>query len=441
MKRVVSMFSILVLAFAIVSIAEVTHLTMVYWPGPESDAMQKVVQYWNTTEGASMGIQVSLLNFSRESFWDKETAMMKAHSSIADIAYVATYSLGSFVNYLVPFTGTPLASEISNSFIPSSVDSMSYKGQIYGVPLDVSIQFLFYRKDLLDKLLTDKMWQAKYSELSEKYLGERLLPKPAQDWTWKDYEAMAIFFTKKYNSLSPTTYGNVLQMENLIYNVMIWDDVLWSNGGSWFNKNGQFDINTSAAATAALLYKNLYQWGTTPPDSTSYEFGEANQVFQAGQAFMMIQWNAAYPILTDKQQSPLVWDKVAITHIPGPFPSTHVHTLGVALSKYSLHKEAALKFLSFLTTNKALQIYAESGGMPPSEFVLTSMSNTHPEYSELVNDMKKYGFVESTSEYTLGILQELADQLTAIWTNQISVENGLQKAEKDVEFMIQSSNL
>jgi multiple sugar transport system substrate-binding protein len=436
MKRIVSIVGILFLSLTVVSMAAVTQLTMVYWPGPESDAMQQVVNYWNNTEGASLGIKVSLLNFSRESFWDKETAMLKAHSSIADIAYVSTYSLGNFVNYLVPFE-QPLTSEISNSFIPSAVDSMSYNGKIYGVPLDVSIQFLFYRKDLLNKLLTDKSWQETYSKLSKQYIGEALLPKPPQDWNWKDYEAMAIFFTKKYNPSSPTEYGNVLQMENLIYNVMIWDDVLWSYGGSWFNKNGQFDINTPAASEAALLYKNLYQLGTTPPDSTSYEFGEANQIFQAGKAFMMIQWNAAYPILTDKQQSPLVWDKVGITHIPGPRPSTHVHTLGVALSKYSLHKDAALKFLSFLTTEKAIQMYAENGGMPPSEVVLQGMADSHPEYPEVANDMKKYGFVESTSEYTMGILQELANELTAIWTNQISIENGLQKVQKDVEFLMQ----
>jgi len=408
-------------------------VTMVYWPGPEAEAMQKVVDYWNSTEGAKHNIEVEIINFSRDEFWTKEETLLAAHSSDIDIVFVATYILGRYVDHLLPLEGFDLKSDV---FIASSLESMSFDGLLYGLPMDVSNHFLYYRKDLLNKLFNDKKWQEKYEELSKKYLGKALKPKKPEDWNWDDYKAMSIFFTKKYNSDSPTQYGNVLQMKNLVYNIMIWNDVLWSMGGKWFDQNGKFKINTPEAKQAALLYKELYDLGTVPPGAITYEFGEANQAFQVGSAFMMLQWSAAYHILTDPNESPKVYDKVAVAPIPGPNHATHIHSLGVALSKYSKNKTAALEFLKFLASENTMKIYASNGGIPPVEPVLKELSSKRPEFTFIAEHIKNYGFVESTSEETMSILQILSDKLTAIWTGKLDVDKGLLQVQEEVEKLL-----
>lgn len=430
MKRLMAVCLVLVLGVTFLGAVTVS---MVYWPGPESEAMQKVVEYWNSTKGKELGIQVEIINFSREGFWTKQETLLAAHSSAVDIVFVATYILGRLSPHLVPLEGFNLDPSV---FIASALDSMSYENMLYGLPLDVSNHFLYYREDLLNELLTNEEWKERYAELSEKYVGVRLSPKTPEKWDWNDYKAMAIFFTKKYNPDSPTEYGNVLQMKNLVYNIMIWNDVLWSMGGTWFDENGEFNIETEEAKKAALLYKDLYDMGTVPPGVTTYEFGEANEAFKTGKAFMMLQWSAAYHILTDPKTSPLVWDKVGIAPVPGPKPSTHVHSLGVALSKYSKKKDAALKFLSFLSTREAMQMYAENGGIPPVEPVLISLGDKRPEFPKIAEHVKKYGFVESTGGETMSILQILSDKLTAIWTGGLSVEEGLSQAQSEVEKLL-----
>ncbi|AEH50425.1 ABC transporter substrate-binding protein [Pseudothermotoga thermarum] len=429
MRKVLVAF---VLAFAILMFSA-TKIVMVYWPGPESEAMEKVVSYWNATEGKKLGIEVEILNFSREGFWEKQEILLNARSSEVDIVFVATYIIGRLAPHLVPLEGFQLD---PNVFIASALDSMSYEGFLYGLPLDVSNHFLYYRKDLMEKLLNEPAWRTRYEELSQKYLGKKLSPKRPNEWEWDDYKATAIFFTKKYNPDSPTTYGNVLQMKNLVYNVMIWNDVLWSMGGSWFDSTGKFNIKTEAARKAAELFKTLYDLGTVPPGVTTYEFGEANEAFKSGSVFMMIQWSAAYNILTDKTQSPLVYDKVALAPIPGPRPSTHVHSLGVALSKYSKKKDAALKFLSFLASEQAMKMYAENGGIPPVETVLKSLGHKRPEFPVIAEHVRKYGYVEATIPETMSILEIISNKLTAYWAGQIDLDRTLDQIQAEVDTLL-----
>lgn len=424
---VVFMLAVIVLAFS------VTKVSMVYWPGPESEAMQKVVDYWNSTDGKKLGIEVEIINFSREGFWEKQETLLNARSSSVDIVFIATYIIGRLAPHLVPLEGFELNPGV---FIASALESMSYEGFLYGLPLDVSNHFLYYRKDLMEKLLSDSAWKIKYEELSQKYLGQKLSPKKPEEWDWNDYKAMAIFFTRKYNPESPVEYGNVLQMKNLVYNMMIWNDTLWSMGGSWFDENGKFNIKTEAARKAASLFRELYDMGTVPPGVTTYEFGEANEAFKTNKAFMMIQWSAAYNILTDKTQSPLIYDKVALAPIPGPKPSTHVHSLGVALSKYSKKKDAALKFLSFLASEEAMKMYATNGGIPPVETILKAMGDKRPEFPTIADHVKKYGYVESTSAQTMTILEIISNKLTGYWTGQISLDEALNQIQKECEAVL-----
>jgi len=102
MKKV---FLLLALSVLVTVSIFATNVTMVYWPGPESEAMQKVVNYWNENQGKELDIQVELLNFSRDSFWTKEETMLGAGSDAIDIAFTATYILGRLARHFVPLEG------------------------------------------------------------------------------------------------------------------------------------------------------------------------------------------------------------------------------------------------------------------------------------------------------------------------------------------------
>ena len=73
-----------------------TTVNMVLWPGPEGDAMQKVVDAWNKEQGAKQGISVKMIFLSRDNTFSRETTEIGAKSSNVDIYFVASYNVNFY---------------------------------------------------------------------------------------------------------------------------------------------------------------------------------------------------------------------------------------------------------------------------------------------------------------------------------------------------------
>jgi multiple sugar transport system substrate-binding protein len=408
---------------------DITEIRMVYWTGPESLAMANVIDEYNRTQGVEDGVRVQMVLFGREGFWERQETIMAAQSPEVDLFYTASYYVGRQAEALEPIE--PLVENMGegNIFIPSSIDSLRYEDTLYGVPLDISLHFLYYRTDLIDQLLTDEAWQARYAEISAQYMGTAMEPRPVEEWTWDDYQAAALFFTQSINPDSPTAYGTVLQAKNLIYNIMIWNNVLWSLGGNWFAEDGSFAFDTPEFREAAQVYRNILDAGSTPAGSTTYEYGEANQAFTTGQAAFMMQWSAAYNELNGAASAAA--GNVGIAPIPGPNPSTHVHSLGVALNRFSENKEAAASWLNFLATEDAIRLYAQSGGIPPVESVLAELGETNPAMAATGEHAALYGYVETTAPETFAILDVLARNLSSYWAGQTDLETAALTSQEE----------
>jgi multiple sugar transport system substrate-binding protein len=229
-----------------------------------------------------------------------------------------------------------------------------------------------------------------------------------------------------------------MQLENLEYNTMIWDDVLWSFGGSWTNAKGQPDIDTPAALEAMNVYRTTYVDHLTSPDSDVAEYPQTEAALASGQAAIALQWSAGFPELTSKSQSPLVAGKIAITQVPGTTHLTHVHVLGDALNRYSTHKAAAIKWLDYLSTPPAMLLYARAGGIPSMPSVLREVANTQPAgyYSTIIQTVSHGGFSEPTLPETNTIYVDLAADLSAGWAGLTTPQAALAKAQRDLESLI-----
>jgi ABC-type sugar transport system, periplasmic component len=266
---------------------------------PEEAGLRKAAEAYNAT--ATDADKVKLIFFNRDGFFDKLAADLAAGSTDFDINLIATYALGRYAPFMDPIV---LPDAAKATFPEKVLATMQYDGKQYGIPTDLSLHFMYYRTDLVEKLLSDADWKAKYGEISEKYLVKKLEPKDPDAWTWEDWMATALFFTKSINSDSPTRYGTVLQMKNLLFNMMVWQSAARAQGGDWMNDKGEITVDSPAYRTALDIYKKLYDEGTSPKDSTTYEFAEANAAFGAGQAATMVQWNAAFGDLDNKEKTP-----------------------------------------------------------------------------------------------------------------------------------------
>ncbi len=328
---------------------------------PEEAALREVIKQYNAQSDVSENDKVEALFFNREGFWDKLQSDLAAGTTEFDINLTATYAIGRYAPYMDTVT-----LDSNEAFDDSVLATMQFEGKQYGVPTDLSLHFMYYRSDLIDKLLNDEGWKKLYAEISQEHLGKPMMPVHPDEWTWEDYTATSLFFAKSVNKKSPVRYGTALQMKNLLFNMMVWHSGAKAYGGDWRDANGNITVNSNGFRTALKRYKTLYDAGASPKDSLSYEYAEANAAFGSGQVATMMQWNAAAGDLMDPDKNPNIAGKVGITAPPkGPAGRfTHIHGLGFGINASAKNKEGAAKFLNWLSTADAAKGYALAGGNP-----------------------------------------------------------------------------
>ncbi len=402
---------------------------MVAWPGPEGEAMGEVVKAYNAGQGAKDGINVDMVLLSRQDTFSKETAQMAAKSSDVDIYWTASYNVGQFAQHL-----DPLDDIDASNYFPAVIDGLTYQDKLYALPLDVSNHFLLYRKDLIDALLADDDAISNYRDISKQVLGTARDPKdPADGWDLDDFKAMAAYFSKSDNPDSPTTYGTILQAKNLLYNTMVWNDVLWGYGGNWV-VDGKAAIDSDAGRKAVQLYADIYANKWTSPDSAQAEFPETQAALKSGDVAFAIQWSAAFAELNDKSKSPDVAGKIAIAAVPGG--KTHVHALSVSLNKYSKNKEAAKTWLSYLATTDAMTKYAEAGGIPSMPEVLNAKQDINPAFSHVAETIKNNGYSEPVFPKAFQAYSKLAEDLSGAWVGEVPVDEAVATANSDLQDLL-----
>lgn len=387
-------------------------VTVLGWPGgPEEAALRAVADIYNAQPDLAEEDKVELLFTSRDGFFDKLQVDLAAGSTAFDVNLIATYSIGRYAPFMEPIT---LSDEAEAVFGDTVLSTMQFEGAQYGVPTDLSLHFLYYREDLIDALMADQDAVARYRDISEEYLGERLEPKDPQTWTWQDFAANALYFSQSVNPDSPTRYGTVIQMKNLLFNMMVFHSWPRSYGANWMDEDGNITVDSEAYRTALEMVKMLYDAGATPADSTSYEYAEANAAFSSGQVAAMVQWNAAVSELTEAQPE-------TATFAPPEGPEgrfTHIHGLGLGLNAAAENKDGAIAFLQWLSTSDAAIAYAAAGGAPGlASATAAQLADERPDLVQVGDYASTYGFVMNgaTSENALSVYEAQAKEFTGYW--------------------------
>ncbi len=409
------------LAIAISGMAQ-AEVTVLGWPGgPEETALRAVTEIYNAKPDLAEENKVELLFTSRDGFFDKLQVDLAAGSTAFDVNLIATYSIGRYAPFMEPVT---LSDQAGAVFGDTVLKTMQFDGQQYGVPTDLSLHFLYFRKDLIDALLADDAAKAKYAAIAQEKLGKPLEPKQPADWTWEDFVANALYFSQSVNPDSPTRYGTVIQAKNLLFNMMVFHSWPRSYGGNWMDDAGNITVDSEAFRTALSQAKMLFDLGATPPDSTSYEYAEANAAYASGQVAAMVQWNAAATELTAAQAA-------TGTTAPPSGPDgkfTHIHGLGLGLNKAAENKEGAIAFLQWLSTEEAVLAYAKAGGAPGlAPETAAKLAADRPDLVQVGEYASTYGFVMNggTSEKALSVYEAQAKEFTGYWAGTQDLDTAL----------------
>jgi multiple sugar transport system substrate-binding protein len=208
--------------------------------------------------------------------------------------------------------------DAKHDFVDSTVESYSYDGGVWAVPLYNMAMNLWYRKSVLDA-------------------AGVAVPK-----TWNDWKAAAEKLTADGVSGMGLPANKQLYTDQTVYSVMV-------NGGATeiYNEDGTLRFDNPETVGAYAFYADMMQY--SPADATTWTWGEAEACFSSKSCAMVMQFSV---IATYDSQAEGDAADLGVAAIPSKDGGEH-NTITYAnavmlLSKDEAKMEASKKFVAFL---------------------------------------------------------------------------------------------
>ena len=249
-------------------------------------------------------------------------------------------------------------------FLNSPILASSYNDKIYGVPLFIDSGIFYYRKDLLKRygFNLPETWEEMLEQVKQ------IVAKEGSDGKIYGFS------------------GQFKQYEGLVCNML---EYILSNGGEIINlRTGKCEIAQKPAVDAVRFVRDHIIGDLAPKGVLTYQEPESIALFIQGKAVFHRNWPYAWEVSNNPQRSKIA-GKVGITKLPH-FPGGKSHaTLGgwqLGISRYSKNKEAAWRFVQFLTSEKIQKHLALRAGLAPTRKVLyenTEIIQAYPQFSDM----------------------------------------------------------
>ena len=229
-----------------------------------------------------------------------------------------------------------------------------FNGEIWTLPFSFTTQLLFYRKDLFEELKYKRLYYEWYKE-------ELRVPK-----TWEEYNRVARFFTKKFNSDSATMYGTALGGQVATGAASEYLPRVWANGMDLFSGEN-VPIDMGKCLKALQNYVECFKYAH--PDSHNRWWEDEAMDFCSGMSAMMVQFTDQVMILGDRNISKVV-GKTGLDAVPDGISLFGGWSIG--MNSHSAAKEESFEFIKWTMAEDMAVANAVLGRIMP----YTSVQNS-----------------------------------------------------------------
>lgn len=234
--------------------------------------------------------------------------------------YVKNGMLEPLSNYLKQKSAPKL-----DDFVKSSVDAYQYQSQQYAIPRDIDAIAVWYNKKMFD--------QAGVSY-------------PDKNWTWDDLKQKSVQLRKGLDKQSYPLAMEFSSGQDSYFNLLL------QAGDKIVLPEGKTDVANDKAIAVYRDVQGMLNAGLIQPPGEM----EASDVFQSNRVAMVYAgswW--ALPF----SQNELIKDHIGVVPMPKMAEQAGVsHSLAFAMSAKSQHKDAAWKFIEFMSSEHAQQTLA-----------------------------------------------------------------------------------
>ncbi len=227
---------------------------------------------------------------------------------------------------------------------------------LYGVPRNLDVKLLYYRKDLFE----DSQERASFRARPEREL--------APPTTWEDLRTIAMHFARgpelfgfAFPGRDSGLFGHFFELQAMA-------------GGRLLTETLEPAFEDAAGKWALGLLVDLYRQGGAPPQTPEWHYDEVAGCFRAGRAAMTTDWPGGFYSYIDPALS-RVSDVVDVAIYPQGGAGRHVyagsHTFAIPVTVRD--REGALALLRFLTSEASQALEARHGSLPTRPAVLAQV--------------------------------------------------------------------
>lgn len=395
------------------------------WGGPEEKAVFSTL----VQEFMRLHPEIKIRYIVVPQNYMQKLQIMMAGGTPPDVFYIPD---GDFPAFVVKETMAPLTEFVKNSdvikedeFWPSALSRYRYdghnlgRGTLYALPKDIGPFAMYYNKDLFRK-------------------AGLPYPSATEPMTWDE----AVVVWKKLTIANPRMKGVIDQFGVAAFPM---EAAVWSNGGEFLSPDGRAFVMADDPRTieaiqwvADLALK--YECAPSPRQSQSYNPGP---MFDTGKlaCFFTGRWGVPH-----FRTLPFDWDVAPIPVSPRTKKlAGWSGSVGLAISKTCPNKDAAWKFIEFISGPHGQSVQSLQGFQIPNQRYLANtdvflQKDKRPQHAEV--------FIPAAMAQRPGMatlapnnewLNEFHQRASYIWKGDVTAEAGLKRMKPFVQRALDDS--
>jgi multiple sugar transport system substrate-binding protein len=286
-----------------------------------------------------------------------------------DVDWTAEFATAKWIRPVPP----SLAAEVRSVDLPGPIQTATWKGTIWAVPINSNTQLLWYRKDIVPR--PPKSW----SQMIDDAIGLAKQGKPHYiEEQGAQYEGLTVWF----NSLVNSAGGQIITPSNKVV------------------------IGPTAGIAAAIMQRLASSPAADPSLNVNKE-DQARVGFEKGGAAFEIN----YPFVWPAAAKAGIQGKMGFAPFPAVLPATQprvsIGGYNLGVSAYVKHPSQAFEAVRCLTREPPEIVYAVKGGLAPVRAAVYRLPahirgpfvKQYPFYKLIEQQLTHYGIRPQTPAY------------------------------------------
>lgn len=373
-------------------------ITYGFWDKNQVSAVEEIIKLFNE-KYPNIKVKTELTPYGQY-FQKLETAA--TGGALPDVMWMNGAHVNQYAEGKVILPLSDLAKEDNfslDNYPKSLIDLYTVEGKVYGIPKDYDTIGFWYNKKIFD---------------------EAGIPYPDETWDWTKLKEVAEKLTNKEKGI--WGFASTIANQEGYYNF------IWQNEGEIISEDGKSaGFNQPETIEALEYYTSFIKEGLSPTQAQMTETA-ASELFSSGKIGMMLDGPWMAP---EYKKNP----DLNVTVLPkGKTRAVAIHGLSNVIAANTKHKDAAWKFVQFLGSKEAAEVYAKTGTVIPA------YNGTQDAWMKSAPDLNLQVFIDA-AEYSIPlpnvkstgeIWQYEIDVLKKAWSGDISVEEAADELTEKV---------